>query len=85
MNFKNIKITNPEDGTYTSFIEAKTPDITKKEMGEDEHWRDVRERAAVAAMQVVMTRFGSIEYNKETIAKLAVEQADALIDKLKKK
>ena len=85
MNFKNIKITNPEDGTYTSFIEAKTPDITKKEMGEDEHWRDVRERAAVAAMQVVMTIFGSIEYNKETIAKLAVSQADALIDKLKKK
>ena len=85
MNFKNIKITNPEDGTYTSFIEAKTPDITKKEMGEDEHWRDVRERAAIAAMQVVMKSFGNIDYNKETIAKLAVGQADALIEELKKK
>ena len=50
-----------------------------------DEWQGVRIQAAIAAMQVVMTRFGSIEYNKETIAKLAVEQADALIDKLKKK
>ena len=27
--------------------------------------------------------FGSIDYNKETIAKLAVEQADVLIEQLK--
>ena len=85
MNFKNTKFTKPEDVTFTSIIVTETPDITKKEMGEDEHWRDVRERAAIAAMQVVMTRFGSIEYNKETIAKLAVSQADALIEELKKK
>ena len=52
---------------------------------EDEHWQDVRERAAIAAMQGVMNFFGSIDYNKETIAKLAVEQADALINELKKK
>ena len=52
---------------------------------EDKHWQDVRERAAIAAMQGVMDFFGSIDYNKETIAKLAVEQADALIDKLKEK
>lgn len=51
----------------------------------DEHWQEVRERAAIAAMQGVMNFFGSIDYNKETIAKLAVEQADALIEELKKK
>lgn len=34
-------------------------------------------------MPAVMKRFGSIDYNKETIARLAVEQADALIEKLK--
>ena len=51
----------------------------------DEHWQDVRERAAIAAMQGIMNFFGSIDYNRETIAKLAVEQADALIDKLKEK
>lgn len=50
-----------------------------------DYWQDVRERAAIAAMQGVMDFFGSIDYNKETIAKLAVEQADALIEELKKK
>ena len=48
-----------------------------------DYWVDFRNKAAIAAMQGVMNFFGSIDYNKETIAKLAVEQADALIDKLK--
>ena len=56
-----------------------------QEPTEDEHWQDVRERAAIAAMQGVMNFFGSIDYDKETIAKLAVEQADALIEQLKEK
>ena len=48
-------------------------------------WDALRNQAAIAAMQGVMNFFGSIDYNRETIAKLAVEQADALIDELKKK
>lgn len=48
-------------------------------------WSHYRVQAAIAAMQRVMNFFGSIDYNKETIARLAVEQADALIDKLKEK
>ena len=48
-------------------------------------WHGVRIQAAIAAMQGVMNIFGSIGYNKETIAKLAVEQADALIEQLKEK
>ena len=48
-------------------------------------WQALRNQAAIAAMQGIMNCFGSIGYNKETIAKLAVEQADALIDKLKEK
>ena len=48
-------------------------------------WETLRNKAAIAAMQGVMNFFGSIDYNKETIAKLAVEQADALIEQLKKK
>lgn len=44
----------------------------------------LRNQAAIAAMQGVMNFFGSIDYNRETIAKLAVEQADALIEELKK-
>ena len=48
-----------------------------------DEWRYIRIQAAIAAMQGVMNC--SIDYNKETIARLAVEQADALIDKLKEK
>ena len=48
-------------------------------------WQNVRIQAAIAAMQGIMNFFGSIDYNKETIARLAVGQADALIDKLKEK
>ncbi len=48
-----------------------------------QYWQDVRERAAIAAMQGVMNFFGSIDYNKETIAKLAIEQADELVKQLK--
>ena len=46
-------------------------------------WDALRNQAAIAAMQGVMNC--SIDYNKETIARLAVEQADALIEELKKK
>ena len=67
-------------------IEVKPEDVELiQEQTEDEHWQDVRERAAIAAMQGVMNFFGSIDYNKETIAKLAVEQADELIKQLKEK
>ena len=60
-------------------------DFEPVEMTTDEHWQDIRGRAAIAAMQGVMNFFGSIDYNRDTIAKLAVEQADALIEELKKK
>ena len=47
------------------------------------HLETIRQQAAIAAMQGIMGFFGSIDYNNETIAKLAVEQADALIKELK--
>lgn len=55
------------------------------QVGYNEAFYSLRNQAAIAAMQGVMNFFGSIDYNRETIAKLAVEQADALIDKLKEK
>ena len=60
-------------------------DFEPIETDTDEHWQDVRERASIAAMYGVINFFGSINYNRDTIAKLAVEQADALIEELKKK
>ena len=53
------------------------------QVGYNEAFNSLRNQAAIAAMQGVMNFFGSIDYNKETIAKLAVEQADALIKELK--
>ena len=50
-----------------------------------DEWQGVRIQAAIAAMQGVMAFFGSIDYNKDTIAELAVAQADALIKQLKEK
>ena len=50
-----------------------------------DEWQCVRIQAAIAAMQGAMNFFGSIDYDKEAIASLAVEQADALIEELKKK
>ena len=50
-----------------------------------EYWEQLRHQAAIAAMQGVMNFFGSIDYNRDTIARLAVEQADALVKQLNKK
>ena len=75
----------------SSFCSYRTSDGEKECEFQDriiqlpDEWHSVRIQAAIAAMQGVMNFFGSIDYNKETIARLAVEQADALIDKLKEK
>ena len=60
-------------------------DFEPIENEKDYNWDALRNQAAIAAMQGVMAFFGSIDYNRETIAKLAVEQADALIEELKNK
>ena len=68
--------------TKADQMEFDIPSTNTK--SEESHWQDVRERAAIAAMQGMTNFFGSIDYNKETFAKLAVEQADALVEQLKK-
>ena len=79
------KITLEQCDSWGNPIEVKPEEIELiQEPTENEYWQDVRERAVIAAMQGVMNFFGSIDYNKETIAKLAVEQADALIAELRK-
>mgnify|MGYP006908801927 CR=1 FL=1 len=67
-----------KDGAWFAYKEGV-------QVGYNEAFNSLRNRAAIAAMQGVMNFFGSIDYNRETIAKLAVEQADALIEELKKK
>ena len=83
--WKEIDYVQLKDSYIITKADQMEFDIPSNTKNEESHWQDVRERAAIAAMQGVMNFFGSIDYNKETIAKLAVEQADALIDKLKEK
>lgn len=79
-------VTLEQCNSWGNPIEMKPEEIELiQEPTEDEHWQDVRECAAIAAMQGVMNFFGSIDYNRDTIARLAVEQADALIEQLKEK
>ena len=47
-------------------------------------WEQVRIQASIAAMQSIADSLGSIDYNKELIAKHAIELADALVEELKR-
>ena len=64
-------------------------DFEPIETSYSDHWQDVRERAAIAAMQGILCApiVDGIDPNpsKEHIAELAVAQANALIEELKKK
>lgn len=55
----------------------------------DEHWQDVRERAAIAAMQGILCSpiVEGVDPNpsQKRVAEMAVMQADLLIEELKKK
>ena len=60
--------------------------FTKELLDEDKHWQDVRERAAIAAMQGILScGEGAFSYDGVTdeIAKSAVEQADSLVKQLR--
>ena len=80
------RITLDKCDSYGTPIEVRPEDVELiANIEEDDYWQNVRIQAAIAAMQGVMNFFGSIDYNRETIARLAVEQADALIEQLKEK
>lgn len=71
-------------------IEMKPEDIELiQEQTEDKHWQDVRERAAIAAMQGILCSpiVEGVDPNpsQKCVAKWAVSQADLLIEELKKK
>lgn len=68
-------------------IEVKPEDVEFiQEQTEDEHWQDVRERAAIAAMRGMLScGEGAFSYQGVTdeIAKVAVDYAESLIEQLK--
>jgi len=70
-------------------IKVKPEDIELiQEPTKDEHWQDVRERAAIAAIQGMLScSEGAFSYQGITdeIARSAVDYADSLIEELKRK
>ncbi len=56
---------------------------------EEQHWQDIRERAAIAAMEGILCAAPIVEGvdpnpSQEQVAKWAIMQADVLIEELKK-
>ena len=85
------KITLDQCDSWGNPIEVKPeevdllPDIT-----EDEHWQDVRERAAIAAMQGMLSNpklisTGTLETYYNIDVNKAINFADRLVQELKKK
>lgn len=60
---------------------------TNEQITDETHWRDVRERAAIAAMQGMLANSNSYIHlaDGDTYPKVAVRYADALIEELEKK
>lgn len=87
------RITLDQCDSWGNPIEMKPEDVELiQEPTEDKHWQDVRECAAIAAMQGMMANPELLEstgfsgtYYKWHIERKAVEYADALVEQLKKK
>lgn len=60
-------------------------DFEPIEMTTDEHWQDIRERAAIAAMQGMLSNSAICLEEGDTYPKVAVRYANALIEQLKEK
>lgn len=74
---------------YLEFDTLSTELKTNEQISNESHWQNVRERAAIAAMQGLLSNAElldtmSLDY-RITIESAAVGYADSLIEKLKKK
>lgn len=72
---------------YLEFDTLSTELKTNEQIADENHWQDVRERAAIAAMQGMLANSNSYIHlaDGDTYPKVAVRYADALIEELKKK
>lgn len=83
------KITLDQCDSWGNPVEMKPEEVELiQEQTMDEHWQDVRERAAIAAMQGILCApiIEGVDPNpsKEHVAELAVALSDALVEQLKK-
>lgn len=77
-----VKIILDNCDSYGSPIELKPEDVELiQEQTEDEHWQDVRERAAIAAMQGLLVNPSKVGPFKD-FAEVAVGYANKLVEHL---
>lgn len=80
------RITLDQCDSWGNPIEMKPEDVELiQEPTEDKHWQDVRERAAIAAMQSLIYKSQYCQLFAQSIAVDAIAYADALVEQLKKK
>lgn len=68
---------------YLEFDTLSTELKTNSQIA-NEAWQDVRERAAIAALGGLLAD-SNVDAEGDTVAQVAIEYADALIEQLKKK
>ena len=69
---------------YLEFDTLSTELKTNEQIADETHWRDVRERAAIAAMQGMLSNPTKYLADGDTYPKVAVRYADVLIEELKR-
>lgn len=79
-----------EVGTGRTFYDYELEFLTEELLDEDKHWQDVRERAAIAALQGLCANpklidRGTFECLYDISVWKAVEYADVLVEQLKQK
>lgn len=81
------KIALEQCDSWGNPIELKPEEVELiQEPTEDEHWQDVRERAAISAMQGLLANpYRNRPSVSNDYVELAIDYANALIEELKKK
>lgn len=69
---------------YLEFDTLSTELKTNEQIADEIHWQDVRERAAIAAMQGMLSNPAKYLAEGDTYPEVAVRYADALIEELKR-
>jgi len=72
-----------EIGTGRTFYEYELEFLKEESFDEEKHWQDVRERAAIAAMQGMLANPTLINDPIIKIEEISVSYADALVKQLR--
>lgn len=79
IQLRNSYVISPVD---TREFDTLTTEVkTNKQISEEAHWQDVRERAAIAAMQGILSNIGT--YEDYPVIEESIKYANALVKQLK--